>query len=442
MVLERVCTRISTSLRQLADTRAEKIAFTRFFGNPRVSPLEILRTAAARAGDAAAGRHVLIIEDTSEINYQAKALRKRGLGRVGNGKDVGLFVHPALAVDAADGSVLGLAGATIWRRTKPKQANYQALPIEDKESHKWLATAQAARRALPETPLATVIADREGDIYEVFARLPDARTHVLIRATKDRALAEHGRLFAEIAKQPEAGRLVFELEARPGRPGRTVTLAVRFGQASIRQPKTGADRRDPRSLSLNIVEVREIDPPSPKEAVIWRLLTTHSVTTLADAARIVDLYRRRWTIEQLFRTLKSQAIDVEESLLADGAALERLAATTLVAATRVMQLVHGRDAAGAAFEAARLFDPAEITVLEALIRRLEGRTEKQKNPHPRHSLAWAAWGIARLGGWNGYASERPPGPVTFSHGLRRFHAIAEGFALATRLQPQIDVCAR
>jgi len=435
MVLERVCTRVSSTMRHLADTRAEKVAFTRFFRNPRVSVQEILRTAAARTAEAAAGRHVLIIEDTSEINYQAKALRKRGLGLVGNGKDVGLFVHPALAVDAVDGSVLGLAAATIWRRTKPKQANYQALPIEDKESYKWLVTAQAARQALPETPLATVIADREGDIYEVFARLPDERTHVLIRAAKDRALAEHGHLFAAIAKQPEAGRLTFELEARPGRPRRTVNLAVRFGQVSIRQPKTGADRRDPRRLSLNIVEVREIDPPSPKEAVNWRLLTTHSVSALADATRIVDLYRRRWTIEQEFRTLKSQVIDIEESLLADGEALERLAATTLVAATRVMQLVHGRGAAGAAVKAARLFDAAEITVLEALIRKLEGRTEKQKNPHPRHSLAWAAWCIARLGGWNGYASERPPGPVTFSRGLRRFQAISDGFALANSLSP-------
>ena len=79
---------------------------------------EILRTAAERTGAAAAGRRVLLIEDASEINYEAKAKRKRGLGRVGDGADVGLFVHPALAVDAADGAVLGLAGATIWRRSR------------------------------------------------------------------------------------------------------------------------------------------------------------------------------------------------------------------------------------------------------------------------------------------------------------------------------------
>ena len=80
--------------------------------------------------------------------------------------------------------------------------------------------------------------------------------------------------------------------------------------------------------------------------------------------------------------------------------------------------------------ATRVFSPAEVSVLEVLSRKFEGKTEKQKNPHPKQSLAWAAWCIARAGGWNGYPSERPPGPITFTRGLRRFHAIAEGFALA------------
>ena len=430
MVLERMFMRLSAGMRRLADTRAEKVAFTRLFRNPHVTVREILRTAAARTAEAAAGRHVLIIEDSSEINYEAKASRKRGLGRVGNGKDVGLFVHPALAVDAVDGGVLGLAAATIWRREGRKQDDYQALPIEAKESYKWIAAAEAACRALTDTPLITVIGDREADIYEVFARLPDARAHVIIRAVRDRALGEQGRLFSEIARTPEVGRIAFDLQARPGRPARTVSLAVRLAAVTLRQPRLGADSRDPRELPLNIVEVREIDPPSPKDAVVWRLLTTHTVNTLADAIAVVDLYRARWIIEQLFRTLKSQAIDLEESLLADGDALERLAATALIAATRVMQLVHGRGAAGHAVKAARLFGSTEITVLERLIDNLEGKTERQKNPHPSHSLAWAAWCIARLGGWNGYAKERPPGPITFCNGLRRFHAIADGFALA------------
>jgi hypothetical protein len=436
---------VSATVRRLADTRAEKVGLTRFFRNPNVTACEILEAGAARTAQVVAGRHVLIIQDSSEINYQAKAGRKRGLGRVGNGADVGLFVHPALAVDAEDGSVLGLAGATIWRRDKVKAAHYQALPIEEKESNRWLATPMAARERLAAAALLTVIGDREADIYELFARVPDARTHVLVRATKDRALAEKGaRLFATIAAQPEAGRISFALSGRPGRPARSVTLAVRFCEARLRQPRVGADRRDPRHLSLTLVEVSEIDPPSAEDAIVWRLLTTHPVASLEEAARAVDLYRLRWTIEQVFRTVKSQAIALEDSFLADGDALECLAATALIAACAVMQLVQARGEAGWAHQASRLFSPVEIEVLRALVVKYPGKTEKQKNPHPPDCLAWAAWTIARLGGWNGYASERPPGPITFSRGLQRFHAIAQGFRLAEShtLPRKHDVCSR
>jgi hypothetical protein len=427
----------SATIRQLADTRAEKVGLTRFFRNPNVTAAEILETGAARTAQAAAGRHVLVIQDTSEINYQAKAGRKRGLGHVGNGADVGLFVHPALVVDAADGSVLGLAGATIWRRNKVKAPNYQTLPIEEKESNRWLVTPTAARTHLAEASLVTEVSDRESDIYELFARVPNERTHVLVRAAKDRALEKKGEhLFAAVAAQPEAGRLSFDLARRPGRPTREVTLAVRFCEATLRQPRTGPDRRDPPYLTLNVVEVSQIDPPSAEDAIVWRLLTTHAVNTFEEAARIVDLYRLRWTIEQLFRTLKSQAIALEDSFLADGDALECLAATALIAACMVMQLVQARGEAGRAHNTSRLFSPADITVLKALGVKYQGKTEKQKNPHPTESLAWAAWQIARLGGWNGYATERPPGPITFTRGLQRFYAIAQGFSLANAQAPQ------
>ena len=166
--------RFSATMRQLGDTRAEVVGATRFFRNPKVTSAEILATAVAQTAAAAAGRHVLLIEDTSEINFEAKAGRKRDLGRVGNGRDVGLFVHPALAVDAGDGALLGVAGATIWRRTKVKAKDYQDQPIETKESYRWIDTVRAARAALPDAPRVTILADREADIYELFARLPQA----------------------------------------------------------------------------------------------------------------------------------------------------------------------------------------------------------------------------------------------------------------------------
>jgi hypothetical protein len=436
LALKRLHERCSATARRVCDNRAEKVGHTRFFRNENVTVEEIVETAAARTAQAAAGRHVLVIQDTSEINYQAKAKRKRDLGRVGNGTDVGLFVHPALVIDAEDGGVLGLAAATIWRRVKDKAENYQELPIEEKESHRWLATPIAARDALIEAALVTVLGDRECDIYEAFARVPDERTHMLVRAEHDRALYKpggktSGSLYKALASQPVAGYIEFDLVGRPGRSARKVRLTVRFCEVEIRRPRKGVDKRDPRSLTLTAVEVVEENPPAGEEAVVWRLLTTHKVASLADAARMVDWYRLRWTIEQLFRTLKSQAIAIEQSLIADGEALERLAAAAIVVACMVMQLVNGRGEAGERHEASRLFGPAEIKTLAALIEKHQGRTEKQKNPHPRNTLAWAAWCIARLGGWNGYAKERPPGPITFARGLQRFYAINEGYQLAT-----------
>ena len=427
-----MCARVHVSLRQCSRNRAEKVGITRFFCNPSVTPKEMLETAAARTNAAAAGRHVLLIQDTSEINYQAKSERKRNLGKVGNGEDIGLFVHPALTVDAQNGAVLGLAGATIWRRQKTKADNYQDLPIEEKESYRWLNTPSQARDLLSSAAMATIVADREADIYELFARLPDERTHLLIRAEHDRALGESGgRLFAAIAERPEAGRLEFELEGRPGRKARRVTLAVRFRPVTLRQPRRGADPRDPRRVALNMVEVREIDPPADEDPILWRLFTTHPISSLADAARMVELYRLRWNIEQLFRTLKSQGLQLEESFLQDGEALERLATAALIAACAVMQLVRGRGPEGEAQNASLLFTPSEIKVLKAVVADRQGKTAKQKNPYRPGSLAWAAWAIARLGGWTGYARERSPGPITFTRGLREFHAMAQGYDLAT-----------
>ena len=416
----------------MADKRAELLCFSRFFNNPKVTPAEILASAAARTAEAAAGRHVLLIEDATTLNFQAQAGRKRALGRVGNGQQVGMFIHPALAVDAADSTLLGVAAARIWRRFHTKAADYKSQPTEAKESQRWIATLLEARQALGGAALLTGIADREGDIYELFARVPDERTHLLVRCAQNRRLSEGGLLFERLAGFAEACRVSLELPARPGQAARTATLAVRFGQVSLCKPAHGADRRDPAQITLAAIEACEIDPPAGVKPVHWRLLTTHAVNSAEAALAMLELYRRRWIIEQLFRSLKSQALDIERSMLEEGAALERLAAAALVAATATLQLVQGRGEAGDTLPAGRVFSPAEIETLRVLVPRLEGRTLAQRNPHPAETLSWAAWVIARLGGWTGYGSERPAGPITMFRGLQRFHALAEGFALAKR----------
>jgi hypothetical protein len=432
---QRVAGRQTVCLRNLADGRAEQVRFQRFLASQEVTVEEMVAHRAKLVATAAMGRHVLAIQDTSEINYQAQRGRKRGLGTVGNGTDVGLFVHPVLAMDAQTQDCLGLADVQIWRRTKGKAENYKRLPIEEKESYRWVKGGAQAKAALTEAAMVTVIDDREGDIYEKWARLPDERTHLLTRASRDRCLIDGSRLFATLARLPEAHRFTLDLPARAGKRGaRTARMAVRFGRIRICRPVSCSDRNAPLEIELYVIEVRELNPP-PGDTICWRLVTTHPVESVEQALTVIGWYRQRWHIEQLFRTLKRQGLRIEQSVVEDGEALEKLAVIALIAAAITMQLVQARGAGGQDMPASRVFDPEQIEVLHALQKKLQGRTTKQKNPHPRDSLAWAGWTIARLGGWTGYESDKSTGPITMRDGLERFYGIVDGYNLAKIVCP-------
>jgi hypothetical protein len=435
LITRRVAERQTVCVRKLADDRSEQVKLRRFLSNEAVTVEEMVAHRAVFVSAAAKGRHVLAIQDTSEINYQAQSGRKHGLGTVGNGTDVGLFVHPVLAVDADTQECLGLVDAQVWRRTKRKAKNYRRLPIEEKESYRWVKGGSQAKAVLAEAAMVTVMDDREGDIYEKWARLPDQRTHLLTRASRDRSLADGKRLFRTLARMPEEHRFTLDLPARPGKRGaRTAYMAVRFGRIRICRPGACSDRNAPREIELFAIEVRELNPPRG-DAIRWRLLTTHPVESVEQALTVIGWYRQRWHIEQLFRTLKRQGLRIEQSVLEDGEALEKLAVIALIVATITMQLVLARAASGQDPLASRVFDAEQIKVLHALQNKLQGRTRKQQNPHPPDSLAWASWTIARLGGWTGYDSDKSVGPITMRDGLERFHGIVDGYKLAQNVCP-------
>jgi hypothetical protein len=430
-LLQRAVERVTVTLRAAADRRAEWVGFSRWLNNSKVTWSEI----AGHCGDALSGRvaglHVLAIQDTTELNYAAHAGRVRGLGPSGNGVDPGLFVHPMLAIDAGSRALLGLTGLQIWTRQTPACADYRDQPIEAKESYRWVQSAATAKRVLAAAAMVTVIGDRESDIYEEFDRIPDERTHLLTRACRDRALVGGGRLFTIAETWPVQHQFELNLRARPGRPARTAKVELRFGQVTIKRPGNCSDPLASPQLTLRLVEVKEVDT-SVEEPIHWRLLTTHEATTVAQALQLVAWYRERWHIEQLFRTSKSQGLKLESSQVEDVDALFKLAAIAMIAATKIMQLVLAR-AGTVDRPATDVVAPEQLPVLEVLQASLEGKTAKQKNPHLKHSIAWLAWIIARLGGWTGYASERPPGPITFHRGWDRFEQIAHGWRLR-------DVC--
>jgi len=419
--------RKSVCLRRLAGGRRREIVrFGRFLSNPRVTVDRLIEGWGVQTAPACAGRHVLAIQDTSDFNFRTTAERRRGLGEIGKGVGRGLLLHAMLAVDADTYGCLGLVSGRLWTRPGRRRVDHAKRSLADKESQRWLSTAEAAKSVLAAAASVTVVADRESDIYAEWARLPGPRFHLLTRAMHDRVIAEGGRL--STAPLGPAGEAEIELAARAGRPARRAKLAARFGRVTLKRPQNTRETGLPKTVPVSLVEVVEQNPPPGAEPILWRLLTTHEVTDAAMAWRVIGWYRARWVIEQLFRTLKQQGLRVENSQLETAEGLLKLTAIAARAACTTLQLVQARD--GRSNQSTEIaFTPAEVRTLDALLPDLEGKTAAQKNPHPRRSLAWAAWIIAKLGGWDGYKSSRPPGPITFRHGLEHFHSIAYGWSL-------------
>jgi hypothetical protein len=413
--------------------RAQEVAFGRFLANEKVTPERLIEGWSEQTKSAVAGRHVLAIQDTSEINFKTKAGRRRGLGEIGKGSGRGVLVHAMVAVDADNGSCLGLVGGAVYTRKGRIKTPHAKRQLKDKESRRWIDTGNQAKDVLAQAAMVTVVHDREGDIYASWASLPDANFHVLARAMHDRAVAGGGTLSSVMAKLDFVSTRTIELLATPKRAARQAVLSLRFSSAEVVRPDGPDARGLQKTVSLRVVEVIELNPPAGVEPVRWRLLTTHAVADVATAWQIVDWYRLRWTIEQLFRLMKTHGLRLEDSQLASAEGLIKLAAIATKAAAVTLQLVQARD--GKSQEPAAIaFSAPEIAALDGLAAgQYQGRTALQKNPHKPHSLAWATWIIARLGGWNGYPSSKPPGPITLRRGLEYFQAIAKGWNLR-------DVC--
>ncbi len=415
-------------MRRLADGRRSRIVgFWRFLANPRVTIEALIEGWGTELSEACAGRHVLAIQDTSDINFTTTKERTRGLGKIGKGSGRGVLLHAMLGVDADTGGILGLASGQVWTREDLVTVDRKNRPLSQKESERWVAMALAAKPVLSRAAMVTEVCDRECDFYEKWSHLSETGFHLLTRANADRSIVGGGKLSTAVL-QP-GGTASIEVRARPGRPARTAKLVTRFGRVSLKRPKNLAKYKHlPKTVEVSLVEVREVDAPPGVEPILWRLLTTHAVENAAMAWRVIDWYRQRWHIEQFFRTLKQQGLQLEDSQLENAERLIKLTAIAARAACTIMQLVQARD--GLSGQPASIaFSPPEIETLHALLPQVEGKTALQKNPHPPESLAWAGWIIAKLGGWDGYPRSKPPGPITFRHGLEYFKSIARGWRL-------------
>lgn len=423
-----LCARNVCLRRMAGGAWAAQMAFWRFISNPLVTVERLIEGWSDQTRVAAAGRHVLAIQDTSEIKFATTEDDRRGLGKVKKGNAYGVLLHAMLAVDANTGNCLGLVGGQVWTRGEKNETPHAQRRLADKESQRWVTTAEQAAQVLAKANTITVINDREGDFYAHWAHTPGDNVELLSRVMHDHRLVEGGTLRKKVARLPFCAKAVIELPKRIDRDARKAHLSLRFGAVTLQRPENTPDKDLPESIGLNFVEIVELHPPKGAEPVHWLLLTTHEIASAADAWQIVAWYKLRWTIEQLFRSMKSQGLQIEDSQLRSADRLKKLVAIGAKAAAIVIQLVQARNGPES-LPACFVFSAEEIEVIEALNKSLQGKTQLQKNPHPPNTLARAAWVIAKLGGWSGYASHRPPGPITFHNGLARFQTLAGAWAI-------------
>ena len=441
LVLEAMNKKTSGIIHQFASDRSALQGACRFFGNAALTPEVSFAAFAAECAMVVKDRTILLIEDTSSIQRtQMSGLHRADdpdIGRMEKNNLRGFFVHPVLALEASTGMPLGIAAGKVWNRdsgtTPAPKGDYAKKSRSQKESSRWITCAKAALETTVSARHRIVIADREGDIYDLYALVSEAsveasgsRSDVVVRARSDRQQDQATEsIFTAVAQAEVCLGLRCEVRTTSGKR-RMARLEVRSAPVRIARP-IRAEKTLPDSVSCFVIEAKEILPedglPDGEEAVHWRIVTTVPVLCAADADQVLRWYCRRWQIEQLFRLLKQEGLRVEQSQLERGSAVKNLVVFALAVALKLLQATTAR-ALPNALPIEVLFTNDEQVCAEMLIPKHEGKTEAQKNPYPKGTLLRYLWLIARLGGWKGYKSEAPPGPITFRRGFERFAVMA------------------
>jgi len=425
------------SIRQLTKSDTDAKGFYRFLQNERVSETDIVSNLLSNCKAACRGRYVLCIQDTTEINLSNHSRRIQKDDNIGttnakNEHGLGFFIHPSLVLDAQTSIPYGYSDIKIWNRPQEFQSKherqYSKLPIEEKESYKWIEVSKKTQSNLKDIVEGIIIIqDREGDIYEQFALVPDEKTDLLIRARANRTLVDGKKLFDCLSDNEAAGSYQLKVPAKGKRKPREAQIEIRYKQIEI--PKTSKSSKGaPLSVPLYLVEAKETGYHD-KDKICWRLLTTIPVINLELAKLCIEWYSWRWTIEEVFRILKKEGYNIEASELEHPLSVRKMSLMILETVIKLflMRLAYAEPEID--IEAGSCFTEDEQEFLEHQITKLEGKTEKQKNPHKAKDLKRYVWAIARLGGWKGYESKRHPGITTLWIGLKHFKLVYEGWRI-------------
>jgi len=365
---------------------------------------------------------VLAVQDTSVFNFSGHPAT-RGLGPSSNGQGQGLLVHTALAV-SLDGVPLGVLHQATWTRTATRPNHRRNRTTAAKESQRWLTALQTTQTVLPTDVGVITVADREADLYDLFAQPRRPGSDLLIRASQNRRVdAAEGWLWDAIRAVPVAGELTVAVPRHDDQPARTARVSVRWRTLAWQPPRhRKGGRAGLAPLPLQIVLAEEVDPPSAKERLRWLLVTTLPVTSWADAVQVLTWYALRWRVERFHFVLKS-GCQIEQLQLAHVDRLTRALATYSIVAWRLLWLTY----------AARQAPEQPCTVgLTTAEWQVLHQTQLPHQPLPAQppSLQQAVRWLAQLGGFLARTGDGDPGLKTLWRGLRRLADLLAGWQLA------------
>jgi hypothetical protein len=432
-----------SSFPDIAPTTADLTALYRFIGSAAVTLGAILEPHSDEtAKRCAEARKVLVLHDTTECEFPGDSRRNLGPLR---GHDQGFLAHVALAV-AADGSrrPLGILGAHTWKRTELGRArradgsrrtggNYHKQP--DKESARWFKLIDQTEDRLGGVE-AIHVGDRETDVFHLMRDALDHEVRFVFRMAHDRLLLDEdddrlGRTSEVLASCEDVFELEVALSRRAAKPtprstesardARIAKLAVRGVKTRIARPYY--DRHSPLSLEVHLVYVREVDPPADVEPVAWVLMTTEPIGTPQQLREVIEIYRTRWLIEELFKALKTGCA-FEKRQLESYETLTNALGIFLPIAWHLLLLRHqARTTPDEPAE--RVLSPVQIDII---------RARDPKLLPLRPTAADALRAVAYLGG---HFIKRPPGWLVLGRGLEKLLDLETGWRLARGMEPTL-----
>ena len=403
-----------------------------FWSNRRIKATEIISAHTSSTIERIKEHQVVLaIQDKTEIDLGNRR-RTRGIGAIGNQAAKGLHLHTVLAVSEL-GVPLGLLEEKMWAREKVRKGKGEKerkRKIEEKESYRWIESLEKTQNLIPAEISLITVADREADIYELFAQPRREGSHLLIRAAQNRRVkkgsGETEKLFESLRSVKACGQKTLELQRTPRRKERLATLTVRFATIELQAPKGKDDIKS--RIVIQAILAEEENPPAGEKAVSWLLLTTLPVLKGADACDCLEKYAYRWVIERYHYVLKS-GCGIEELQLETAERMEKAIFTYAIVAWRILWLTYeARKNPEAKID--RVLKEQEWKVLYLA-------TEKKKVlPNESPTLSEGVRKIASLGGFLGRKGDGEPGVKTIWRGWQRLEDMIVGWELMKKKNDQ------